>query len=266
MIIDFHTHCFPDALAPKATAVLAERSGIPQRLEGTIKGLKASMKKAGVASSVVLGIATKPGQTCKINKWSTEINDEEIIAFGSVHPDYLHWKEELVKIKEYGLKGIKLHPDYQEFFVDEPRMFPIYEKAFELGLIVLFHAGVDIGLPPPVHCEPKRLRKVLDLFPGGKVVAAHMGGHDCWDDVEEYLVGRKVYFDTAYSLKKIGKDRFLSICNDHGYDKILFATDSPWTDQSEEIERIKSYGLGQEKESAILGGNAAELIGMGNQS
>lgn len=266
MIIDFHTHCFPDELAPKATAVLAERAGTPKRLEGTIGDLMASMDKSGVDASVVLGIATKPSQTRRINDWSDEINNERIIAFGSVHPDYEDWETELERISELGLKGIKFHPDYQDFFVDEPRMFPIYEKAFELGLIVLFHAGVDIGLPPPVHCTPQRLVKVLDAFEGGHIVAAHMGGHDYWKDVQKYLAGRDIYLDTAYSMEKMGRELFLEICNTHGYDKILFATDSPWTDQSEEIARLKSYKLGQSAENAILGGNAAALLGLRNES
>lgn len=265
MIIDFHTHCFPDELAPRATAVLAKRAGIPQRLAGTIKDLKRSMKKAGVSSSVVLGIATKPMQTVTINDWSREINDGQIIAFGSVHPEYEDWKKELERIKEIGLKGIKLHPDYQEFFVDEQRMFPIYEKAFELGLIVVFHAGVDIGLPPPVHCTPAALRKVVDAFPGGNIVAAHMGGYDCWNDVEKYLVGRDVYFDTSYSLDKIGRETFSRIAAAHGCKRILFATDSPWTDQEEEINRLKSFGLSPEAGQAILYGNAARLLGLEKQ-
>ena len=262
MIIDFHTHCFPDELAPKATSVLAERAGIPQRLKGTVSDLKKSMKKAGIEKSVVLGIATRPTQTCKINDWSKEINDVQIVAFGSVHPDFEDWESELERIKAMGLKGIKLHPDYQDFFVDEPRMFKIYKKAFELGLIVLFHAGVDVGLPPPVHCMPAALRRVVDAFPEGNIVAAHMGGYNCWEDVEKYLSGTSIYMDTSYSLEQIGKEAFLRIAGVHGTDRILFATDSPWTDQEEEIKRLKTFGLGPETEQALLGGNAARLLGL----
>ena len=142
MIIDFHVHCFPDELAARAVPALAECAGINYRLDGTIGNIKESMKKSGVDKSVILSIATKPGQTQRINTWSAEIQSDEIETFGSIHPDYPDWKNELRRIKELGLKGIKFHPEYQDFYVDEKRMYPIYEFAFKLNLIIVFHAGV----------------------------------------------------------------------------------------------------------------------------
>jgi len=264
MVVDFHVHCFPDELAEKAIPALAKRAGIPARLNGTIDNIKKSMKEAKIDKSVVLSIATKPTQTEKINNWAAEIQDDGIIAFGSIHPDYEGWKDELWRIKELGLKGIKLHPDYQNFFVDEERMFPIYELAFKLDLIIIFHAGVDIGLPAPFHCTPDRLLKVVKTFPQGKIVAAHMGGYKYWDDVENLLVGENLYFDTSYSLGWLDEVQAKRIINNHGFEKILFATDSPWSDQAEELSKIKNLNLGYEAESAILGGNAEKLFGLGN--
>lgn len=260
MIIDFHVHCFVDELAEKAISILSGRSGVRPRLNGTVGNIRESMLKYKIDCSVVVPIVTKPGQTQKINDWSCEIQDESIVAFGSIHPDYPQWKDELKRIEELGLKGIKLHPDYQQFYVDEDRILPIYEEAFELGLIVLLHSGVDIGLPSPYHCTPERLYNVIRTLPGGKVVAAHMGGYDCWDDVEEYLVGEDIYLDTSYSLGRISDEQAKRIIDGHGYDKILFATDSPWTDQGEEIKKIKRLGLSEEKVSAVLGENAGKLL------
>ncbi|HOP99955.1 MAG TPA: TatD family hydrolase [Acetivibrio clariflavus] len=262
MIIDFHVHCFNDELAAKAVPQLAKCANIPARLDGTILSLKESMKKAGVDKSVVLSIATKPSQTEKINNWTALIQDDSIIGFGSIHPENENWKEELLRLKENGIKGIKLHPDYQKFFVDDKKMYPIYEEAIEQGLIIIFHAGVDIGLPEPYHATPERLRRVIDDFPGGKFVAAHMGGFEYWDEVEKYLVGTEIYFDTSYSVRFMNEQQVRRIINNHGYKKILFATDSPWGDQSEEVQKIREFSFGYEIESAILGLNARELLGI----
>lgn len=262
MIVDFHVHCFPDELAPRATAILSERSGIHPFVNGTTGAIKASMREAGVDHSVVLSIATRPQQASRITQWAASIQDDAIIPFGSIHPDSAGWKEELAAIREAGLKGIKFHPDYQEFFVDEEKLFPIYEKATELGLIIIFHAGEDIGLPAPYHCTPERLQRVVRAFPAGSFVAAHMGGFRCWDEVENFLVGENVYMDTSFSLQWMDQSRFLRILQKHGYDRFLFATDSPWSGQKEELERIRSTGMPPEKESAVLGGNAAKLLGL----
>ena len=126
MIIDFHTHCFPDELAYKAIPFLAERAGVDYYLDGTVAALKSSMRKAGIEYSVVAPIATKPAQTPKINEWACEINKDGIIAFGSVHPEYHDWYSELKKLAERRIKGIKLHPDYQEFYIDDKKVYPIY--------------------------------------------------------------------------------------------------------------------------------------------
>lgn len=262
MIIDFHTHCFPDELARRAIPLLASRAGIKAYLDGTVKDLCRSMRDAGVSMSVVQPVATRPQQVRKINEWARNSQSKELLFFAAFHPDLDHPVEEIRRIKDEGFKGIKLHPDYQKFFVDEERMFPIYEAVFKEDLIILFHAGVDVGLPPPVHCTPRRLAKVLYHFPGGKVVAAHMGGYLCWDEVERELVGREVFLDTSFSYRKLGREKMCRLIVDHGPEMILFATDSPWTDQKEEIEVIRGLGLPEETTQKILGLNAMSLLEM----
>lgn len=264
MIIDFHVHAFPDDLASKATAALARRAGIPLELDGTLAGVQASMKEAGIDCSVILNIATRPAQTPKITEWAAAVHNPAggIVCFGSIHPDSPSWREELIQIKESGLRGIKLHPDYQEFFVDEPRMFPIYEKAIGLDLTVVFHSGVDIGLPDPVHCTPSRLLKVVKAFRGGRIVAAHMGGYLCWEEVERYLVGEDLYFDTSFSRQDMKPGQLLQMIRNHGAEKILFATDSPWAGQREELAALRSLGLTCGEEEAVLGLNAGKLLGL----
>ncbi|HHU90361.1 MAG TPA: amidohydrolase family protein [Clostridiaceae bacterium] len=260
MIIDFHTHCFTDELASSAIPVLAQKANIPAFANGTVSALKESMKKYNITFSVVLNIATKPSQTETINNWAAEIQKDSIIAFGSIHPKYKNWENELMRIKGLGLKGIKFHPEYQAFYVDDEAMYPIYEKAFELGLIVVFHAGVDLGYKPPVHCTPDRLDKLVRNFKGGTLVAAHMGGFRYWDDVEKYLVGKDIYFDTSFCLGYMTKEQKQRIIQSHGYKKIVFGSDSPWKNQGEEVQRIKALCLEKDAEEAILYNNAAELL------
>ena len=262
LIIDFHVHCFPDDIAERAISALSETSCVTPRVNGTIRGIEASMETSGVEHSVLLSIATKPQQTFKINRWAAGIQSDRIIPFGSIHPDCSEWENELQMLHKAGIKGIKFHPEYQSFYVDDPKMFHIYEKAAELGLIMLFHAGGDIGLAPPYHCLPDRMRNVVRKFSGAKIVAAHMGGYDSWNDVEKYLAGEQLYFDTSYSLHMLGREQFLRIAAKHGYDRLLFATDSPWADQAEEVKRLAAMPLPPGEMEAVLGGNAARLLGL----
>lgn len=261
MIIDIHAHCFPDALAPRALEVLTHNCDVKPYTDATCGGLRESMRIAGVDKSAIMPIATKPGQARSINQWAKEISSEDIISFGSLHPAQDDLQAEIDRLVADGIPGVKFHPDYQEFFVDDPSLVPMYRALADAGLIVLFHAGVDIGLPPPVHCPPDRLARVLDAVPDMTVIAAHMGGYQCWDGVKHYLVGRDVYFDTSYSLADLGPERMTALIKAHGADKILFGTDSPWTDQKAEIEGIRALDLSEEEKTAILGGNAERVLG-----
>jgi len=262
MIIDFHTHCFEDSLAERAVPTIARAAGIQARTDGTVAGIRASMKNAGIDKSILLNIATKPQQTSRINQWAISIQADDLIPFGTIHPDFENWRDELSILQKAGIKGIKFHPDYQKFYVDDQKMFPIYERAAELGLILIFHAGVDIGLPAPYHCPPQRMRHVVRSFPGAKIIAAHMGGYKYWDEVEQYLVGEELYLDTSFSLHEMSEEQFLRILSGHSYEKLLFATDSPWRSQSEEVGRIKAMALPEHVKQAILGDNAAKLLGL----
>ena len=160
------------------------------------------------------------------------------------------------------LPQIKIHPDYQGVMIDDIRFMRIIEYASELGLIILTHAGIDIGLPEPVHCPPKKMRKVLDEIKPEKMVLAHFGGWSQWEEVYEYLAGERVWLDTAFIYDYISKEQFLRILEKHGSDKILFATDSPWSDMTKGIDWIRGLALPQNVTEAILSGNAKRLLGI----
>jgi predicted TIM-barrel fold metal-dependent hydrolase len=262
MIIDFHTHIFPDALAARALATLAARAQVPPRTDGTAAGLLAAMRPAGVARAVVAPIATKPAQARAINAWAVETSTRYpmLTCFGSLHPAQEDWRDEIARLRADGILGVKFHPDYQQFFVDEPRMLPIYRALAAAGVIALCHAGVDIGLPPPVHCTPDGLARVLDAVPQLTIVAGHMGGYAQWDAVERLLLGRALYLDTSYSLTDLGPERMAAMIARHGAEHVLFGTDSPWTDQAEEIAGIRRLALPENDITAILGENAHALL------
>ena len=263
MRIDFHTHCFPDALAVKAVSRLSHVSGgLVPHTDGTVAGLRRSMVEEGVNASVVLHIATNPTQQKKVNDFAASIhNGVDIFSFGSVHPDAPDALDELERIKALGLPGVKLHPDYQGFAVDDPKMKPIYRKISDLGLITVFHAGVDYGFPPPYGCMPQALARALDWF-STPVVAAHWGGIQCGEEVLRHLCGRDVYFDTSFGYGMMPKYYAAKILEQHGTDRLLFGTDSPWHTATMEWRLLDSLGLSDTDREKIACGNAKRLLGL----
>lgn len=277
MIIDFHTHTYPEKIADKVLKDLMSKSGTQTFSDGTLAGLKGSMEKAGVDISVILPVVTAPKQTEKINMVAAETNagfeGAGLWSFGGIHPENENYKEILQDIKNKGLKGIKLHPDYQSVFFNDIRYKRIVSYATELDLIVVVHAGVDIGLYDVVHCTPDMVVEVLDEVNPEKLVLAHLGGWNMWDQVYEKICGRNVYLDTAFSYGDIAfldgvehkwklaeEEQVLQIVHKHGADKILFATDSPWSDQKQSLEDIRSLHLPEEEKNMILGTNAERLL------
>lgn len=263
MIIDFHTHCFPDHLAPKAVERLSVvGGGLMAYTDGTLAGLRRRMAEDGIDAAVVLNIATKPQQQTNVNNFAASINNEQdIFSFGSVHPDAEDALEELERIKELGLKGVKFHPEYQQFAVDDPKMKPLYRKISDLGLITVFHAGVDYGFPPPYGCTPEALASVLDCFET-PVVAAHWGGLQFSEDVIRHLCGRDVYIDTSFGYGRLTRFHAEKILELHGMDKMLFATDMPWHTASLEMRLLATLGLSEEEKEKLFCGNAKNLLGI----
>ncbi len=265
MIIDFHTHIFPDKIAAKTIEALERKAGLTAATDGTLNGLLASMREGGVDLSVILPVITKPSQFETINTFAAGVNEKyagTLLSFGGIHPDSEDYKAELNRIKELGLKGIKIHPDYQGVMIDDVRYMNIIEYADALDLIVITHAGVDIGLPEPVHCPPDKMRKVIDKLHPKKMVVAHYGGWNRWEEVYEYLAGENLYLDTAFTFGYIKEDMFYKIMDKHGSDKILFATDCPWSSQKKDVEALNILSMDESIKEDIFYKNAKKLLNL----
>lgn len=270
MIIDFHAHVFPDKIAERTLGALSSVSGITPFTDGTADGLRRSMKDAGISYSVNLPAITKASQFDSTNKFAAEINGRDgIISFGGMHPDCEDPEEKLDYIKSLGLPGIKLHPDYQDCFVDDPKNVRIIKYAVEIGLFVTLHAGLDAAFPNLTHCTPERCANMIDQVYGTdeptkpQIIFAHLGGRRYYDDVEKYLCKKKVFFDLGYILEETDPGTVRHIIRTHGAEKILFGTDSPWCGQTEDIRRVEDLGLTDRECDMIFGENAAEALSLG---
>ena len=261
--IDFHTHIYPDRLAHSTVSAVRQRAAIDAYTDGTLKGLKRSMTAAGINLSVVAAVPTKPEQVASIQRWLTGIRQPGIEAMAAMHPADPLSPEQMRSLKEQGFRGFKFHPDYQDFFVDDPRMYPLYERVAAEGRFILFHAGVDRGLPHPVHGTPKRLAVVHRAVPELRIVVAHLGGEDAYEETAAHLLGRDIYMDPSFVLRKmpgIFRERFL---REHPAERLLFASDSPWTDQGEELQFLLQLPyLTESDKEKICFSNAARLLGL----
>lgn len=275
-VIDFHTHTFPDAIAAKAIAGMQANSHAAVFGSGTVGGLLESMERSGICRSVILPVATNPAKISSINNANLQAEKHQsVVYFGAMHPLAENWKEELQRLHDAGVPGIKLHPQYQGVDITDVRYLRILDYTAQLGLITVMHAGDEIAYPGVVRCSPEMVRKVCDQLGNIPLVLAHMGGWKNWERVADQLADTSCYLDTAISLGQIvpidghyapgdlpllSEEAFISLVRSFGSDRILFGTDSPWADQSAEIRKISSLPLEQAELENIFYRNAAQLL------
>lgn len=286
MIIDIHTHAFPDKVASKAMETLEAMYGVKASSDGTVDALLAQMVKSGVDISVVLAVSTAPRQVVSINTWVSSLYQlgdaprNPFIGFGTIHPQFEGYRDEIQRMKELGIKGVKFQPSFQEFYPDDERMFPVYEELIKAGLIILFHAGDEIKPVENIYSTPERLARTFDAMQGeisscdyrvrtgdkqrstAKIVIAHLGGYRMWDQVEEHLLGRDLYFGTSYVFGHLDSTRAARIIQSHGIDRILFGSDFPFSQQQTDIQAILELDITQEEKESILSSNASLLLGL----
>ena len=268
MIIDFHTHVFPDKIADATIRHMSEKAGAPYFSDGTEAGLTASLISAGADIAVNLPVLTKPSQFDSVTKFAMSINERfaaggKILSFGGIHPSDEDAERHLEYLKEQGFKGIKIHPDYQGEYIDSDNYFRILRRARELGLITVTHAGFDQGFPELTRCTPDRILRMLDRLGGySRFVLAHMGSYRYFEEVYSSIAGLDLYIDTSLVLDKIDPSLAAKIIRRHGTDRILFATDSPWADIGKSAEILHSLGFSPEEEEKIFSTNALNLLGL----
>lgn len=256
-IIDVHAHVFPKKTAEKAVASIGDYYRLPMAGLGTVRDLISSGSKAGVSKYVINSSAVRPDLVVTINNFiagEAQIN-ADLVGFGTLHPDFRDIEAEFERIISLGLKGVKLHPEFQNFNIDDGKAFRIY-KTIEGKAPLLIHMG-DANKD---SSSPKRLRFILDKFPDLIVIAAHFGGYQMWKESHEYLIGSNIYLDTSSSLSFLSKNDVYSIAQNHGCDKILFGSDYPMWSQKKEMELLSDVGFSEEELDKILYQNASKLL------
>lgn len=262
MLIDTHTHCFPDVLAPRAIDSLSGGSKQLAHTDGTLSGLISSMDEYGVDKSFVLNIATNPRQQENVNKFAVAINNYKgrIISFGSINPDCPDKKAAAKQIKESGLYGIKLHPDCMGHDFSDDAFSEVLSACTECDLTVVIHAGLDFVSLNHVHATPEMIASVCDKFPSLRLVCAHFGANFMYEKSAELLSKKNIWIDTAYSSHVGDVEGAKEVFSAFDNNRIMFATDSPWETPADTMAFIDKLELSEEQKEKLLHKNAEKLI------
>ena len=268
MIIDFHTHIFPEKIAAKTIEILKAKGGIPAFSDGSAKGLVKALEEAGVDAAVTLPVLTNPDSFDSVNRYAKEINESfkneerRLISFGAIHPRCENIGGKMKRLKDEGFLGVKIHPDYQGCYINDEGYVKIVNEARENDLIVLTHAGVDFAYPDDVHCTPTLTKELLKKAPHEKFVLAHLGGEKLQEEFLDAFADDKIYFDTGYVLRSINEEILKKWLARVGDGRILFATDSPWSDIKGDVDILKSFNLDEKTKEKIFYKNAKKLLGI----
>ena len=281
MIIDIHTHTFPQKIAQTALRSMQQNCHTALFSDGTESGLIKVELRARVDLAVIQPVATNPIKVSHLNDSVIAATHQSqgirVISFGAMHPACSYWEQEIERLKAAGVVGIKLHPPYAKVDIDDPRSISILKKCKDMDMVVLIHSGKDVGLPGASEALPIKIRHAIDAVGPMKLIAAHMGGWGCWEDAERLLSGTGIYFDTAFSLgamtpaadnykwnkndlQLLTHDKFCELIQAFEVDHVLFGTDSPWADPEQELKKIKEIPLPEEEIELILGENARQLL------
>lgn len=256
-IYNAHAHIFPAKISDKAVDAIGAFYQIPMQEHGTAEDLIADGSQIGVSRYLVCSTATKANQVQSINHFIAEETrlHPEFDGFGSLHPEAENIAQETERIIALGLKGIKLHQDFQEFNIDDPAAYPIYEAA-EGRLPILFHTGDDRY----EFSRPHRLLRIVEKFPKLTVIAAHLGGYQCWDQVHIYIGHPRIYIDTSSALMFVPPEKASALIHAHGIERVLFGTDFPMWKHKEELQRFNRLELTAQERKQVLYDNARNLI------
>jgi predicted TIM-barrel fold metal-dependent hydrolase len=258
IVVDFHAHIYPEKIAAKAVAGIEEFYTIPMQRDGTAEGLLESGRQCGIARLVVFSAAAVPVQVPAINDYIASACREhpELSGFGTLHPDMENPRDEIDRLIGLGLRGIKFHPDMQQFNIDDARMMDVY-AALEGRLPVMCHTG-DYRFS---FSHPSRLARVLDNFPKLCVIAAHFGGWSLFDIAYDYFHHRRCYFDVSSSLPFLGLRRSAEFIHSYGAERFLFGSDYPMWDPALCLEEFMKLDITDNEKEQILCKNAQTILG-----
>ncbi len=271
MFIDCHMHAFADKIADKAVEQLINYYKISTEFGGRLDDVLKAAKEVDLDGLILLVAATKPEQVKPANDWilslrsqamqtkKDSISSPKIVHFGTFHPNDPNWQAEIRRLKDAGIMGIKLHPEFQGIDLVDPRLNNFFEEV-QSDFVLLIHVGDQVVSPNNLS-TPTKIANILNNFPKIKIIAAHLGGYCFWEEVYEVLAGREVYFDTSSAMRFIDEDMARKIISKHGTEKILFGSDFPLCSPKQELEVLdRLKWLTQTEKDNILGQNCARLL------
>jgi len=253
---DTHTHVFHPKIAEKAINQLHSHYGIMPQGSGVLDDLLARADNAGIARVVVHTAATDPSQVIPANNWAMDMERQSprVTAFGTLHPDYPEPEKELERLRQAGIKGLKFHPDFQGFFLDDPKFYRLMEIIGD-EFTLMVHVGDTLAPEKNPSC-PLKMANLRRAFPGPRLIAAHLGGYSHWRYAVEHLAGLDVFFDTSSSLSFIEDGTLRELLAKHPADQLLFGSDYPLFDPADEITLV-------ERRLAPLGVRVEDLLRAG---
>lgn len=258
-IIDVHTHIFPEKIAEKATASVGAFYGIEMTCVGITERLLEQMNQNDIGRAFILSTATVPSQVRHINDFLISVKREHsdrFIAFGTVHPGMEDMLGEIDYMRQNGILGVKFHPDFQKFAVDDRVMDSVYEKAQAEKIPIVFHAGDNRYK----FSTPPQFRAVMDRFPDLIAVAAHFGGYSQWQEAAELLKDTGLYYDTSSSLFLLSPEEARRLISVYDSEKMMFGTDFPMWSAEDEFRRIDALELDDETMEKIMFRNAEKFL------
>lgn len=257
-VADIHAHIFPAKIAEKASSAIGTFYNKPSMLLGTFEHLAEQEREAGIEYFIASSSATVAAQVSHINDFVAACGHaaDNVIVFGSLFPTMENWEPELERMLELGIRGVKVHPDFQKINIDDPAAVPMYRAIAKVGLPVLFHVGDNRYN----YSSPERLLNLIRQVPDLIAIAAHFGGWQSWDKTCKCIMPENVFYDTSSSLMYIDQNYALELLEKLGAHRFLFGTDFPmWTPKTE-LARFLDLGLDETTRDRILFGNFETLF------
>ncbi|MBW2063055.1 MAG: amidohydrolase [Deltaproteobacteria bacterium] len=228
---------------------------------------KSAPEEKGSAREEIIEKIT--GRIQRRNEWTCLMAREnpKLVPFPSVDP--LMKPEDMTaeiedKAKNFGAKGLKLHPAEGCYFPDDPILWPVYETAQRLGLPIISHGG--LFATDKEYTRPKNFTRVLEDFPELTLVIAHLG-LNYWDETLE-LSKRfsNLYFDTSAAIhgaegdRPLTDDEAVDLIRKIGVDRVMFSSDFPWFHPGQDLKRFLSLKFTEDEKKAILSENAKRIL------